>query len=142
MLNGWATRIPARPIGRNMEVVARAYDALNAADLEGLKRLLDERASWYTPGHSPVAGSYRGRDAVCGHFRRYGGETGGTFTANLLNLLESGDGRVVSVHHNSAERPGRRLDVLCCIVFELADGRIIVGREHFHDLYAWDVFWA
>ena len=66
----------------------------------------------------------------------------GTFRANLLNVLESEDGRVVAVHHNSAERNGKRLDVLCCVVFELENGRIVIGREHFYDLYAWDAFWS
>ena len=28
------------------------------------------------------------------------------------------------------------------IVFTLKDGRIIDGREHFEDLYAWDEFWS
>jgi len=32
--------------------------------------------------------------------------------------------------------------VLCCIVFELSDGRLQDGREHFFDLYAWDEFWS
>jgi hypothetical protein len=57
-------------------------------------------------------------------------------------LLESDDGRVVGVHHNTAARDGKHLDVGCCIVFELKDGRITDGREHFHDLYAWDEFWS
>ena len=61
-----------------------------------LKTLFHEHASWHTPGLSSIAGSRRGRDAVCSQFRRYGGETGGTFRANLLNVLESEDGRVVS----------------------------------------------
>ena len=59
---------------------------------------------------------------------------------------ESGKGRVSakgpSVHHNSAERFGKLLDVLCCIVFELENGRIVIGREHFYGLYAWDMFWS
>ena len=38
--------------------------------------------------------------------------------------------------------PGKRLDVLCCIVFELENGRIVIGREHFYDLYAWDMLWS
>jgi ketosteroid isomerase-like protein len=37
---------------------------------------------------------------------------------------------------------GKHLDVGNCIVFELTDGRITDGREHFHDLYAWDEFWS
>jgi hypothetical protein len=45
-------------------------------------------------------------------------------------------------HYNCAERNGKRLDVFCCIVIELENGRIIIGREHFYDLYAWDEFWS
>ena len=40
------------------------------------------------------------------------------------------------------ERNGKRLDVGCCIAFEIKDGRIVSGREHFYDLYAWDEFWS
>ena len=35
-----------------------------------------------------------------------------------------------------------RLDVDCCIVFEIKDGRFIDGREYFFDLHAWDEFWS
>jgi hypothetical protein len=49
---------------------------------------------------------------------------------------------VVSIHRNTAERNGKQLDVLCCIVFELEDGQISSGRENFFDLYAWDEFWS
>ncbi len=37
---------------------------------------------------------------------------------------------------------GKKLDVDCCIVFEVKDGRIVSGTEHFFDLYAWDDFWS
>jgi len=60
----------------------------------------------------------------------------------LQNVFESEDGRVVGVHHNSAERDGKHLDTGCCIVFELDNGRILSGREHFFDLYNWDEFWS
>lgn len=128
--------------GGNAAIVRRAYEAFNDADIVTLARLFDGNASWHTPGRSSIAGDRQGRDAVFTQFGRYGGETDGTFRANLLNVLESEDGRVVAVHHNSAERDGRRLDSLCCIVFELLDGRILIGREHFYDLYAWDAFWS
>lgn len=49
---------------------------------------------------------------------------------------------MIGIHHNTAERGGKRLDVGRCIVFELQDGQIIDGREHFYDLYAWDEFWS
>ena len=109
---------------------------------DDLPMFFDESASWHTPGRSSIAGDRKGRDAVFAQFGRYGGETGGTFKATLLHLLKSDDGSVVGVHRNTAERNGKRLDVLCCIVFKLKDGRCISGREHFYDLYAWDEFWS
>jgi hypothetical protein len=130
------------PIADNAEAVRRGYAAFNAADIAPLTELMDENVSWHTPGRSPIAGDYVGRDAVFGQFGRYGGETGGTFTADLEQVFTSPDGRVVALHHNRAERNGKRLDTGCCILFEVEDGRIVSGREHFFDLNNWDDFWA
>lgn len=127
---------------RNAEIVRRGYEAFNSGDTKTLAEIFHESASWHTPGRSSVAGDYKGRDATFAQFGRYVGETTGTFKATLQRVLTSDDGRVVGIHHNSAKRNGKRLDVGCCIVFELKDGRIIDGREHFSDLYAWDEFWS
>ena len=126
----------------NADVVRRGYQAFNSADMKTLTELFDEKSSWHTPGRSPAAGDRRGRDAVFSQFGRYGGETGGTFKAALQDVFASDDGRVVAIHHNSAQRSGKRLDVGCCIVFQVKDGRIVSGREHFYDLHNWDDFWA
>src|ERR1035441_6039048 len=80
------------------------------------------------------------REAAFAQFGRDGGQTGGTFKATLQHLLTSDDGSVVGVGHNSGERDGKHLDVGCWIVFEVKDGRITDGREHFYDLDAWDAF--
>ena len=71
-----------------------------------------------------------------------GGETGGTFKAELRHVLADDDGRVIGIHHNSGVRNGKRLDVDCCIVFELKNGRFTDGREHFYNLHAWEEFWS
>jgi len=57
-------------------------------------------------------------------------------------VLADDYGHVVGVHRNSGERNGRHLNVDCCIVFEVKDGRIVDGREHFFDLNAWDESWS
>jgi len=126
----------------NAEIVRRGYAAFNTADMTTLTELIDESASWHTPGRSPIAGDYRGRDAVFGQFGRYGGDTDGTFEAELKDVFTSDDGRVIGLHHNSAERNGKRLDTDCCIVFDVENGRIVSGREHFFDLGNWDAFWS
>jgi ketosteroid isomerase-like protein len=53
-----------------------------------------------------------------------------------------GDNRVVGIQRSTADRNGKHLDVANCIVFELKDGKVTDGREHFEDLYAWDEFWS
>lgn len=123
-------------------VVRAGYEAFNTADVNALMQLFDESASWHTPGRSPIAGDYIGRDAVFGQFGRYGGDTEGTFRAELLHVVSGDNGRAVGIHHNTATRNDRSLDVFCCIEFEIADGRVMSGREHFFDLYAWDEFWS
>ncbi len=126
----------------NAELVRRGYEAFNAGDMGTLTELFDESASWHTPGQSPIAGDHEGREAAFAQFGRYGGDTGGTFKAELLYVLADDEGHAVGIHHNSAERNGKQLDVDCALVFEIKDGRVVDGREHFYDLSAWDEFWS
>lgn len=126
----------------NAEIVRRFYRAVNEADLETLTRLFDEKVTWRTPGRSSFAGRHSGRDLVLAQFARYSEETGGAFEVALQDVLAGDDGRVVGLHLSNAERHGRRLDLGCCLALQLKSGRIISGREHFFDLYAWDAFWS
>ncbi len=124
------------------ELIRRGYEAFNKGDMETLTELFDENAAWHTPGRSSVAGDHEGREAAFALFGRYGGETGGTFKAELRYVLADDDGHAVGIHHTSAERDGKQLDVDCALVFEIKDGRVVDGREHFYDLDAWDEFWS
>jgi ketosteroid isomerase-like protein len=86
----------------NVEVVRRDYQAFNTGDIKALTELFDPKASWHTPGRSPVAGDHKGREAVFAQFGRYGGGTGGTFKAALQDVLKSDDGWL----HLRSPRPG------------------------------------
>jgi ketosteroid isomerase-like protein len=126
----------------DIAVVRRGYEAFNTADMQTLNELFDESVSWHTPGRGSLAGDHVGRDATFAYFGQLGGQTGGTFRATLEHVTADGEGRVVGIHHNSGERNGKQLDVDCALVFELKDGRVVDGREHLGDLYAWDEFWS
>ena len=126
----------------NVAIMRRAYEAFNTGDIETLTQLFDESAVWHLPGRSSMATDYQGRDATLAYFGRIGQETGGTFRAELQDLTADEDDRVVGIQRSTGERNGKRLDVGDCIVFQLKDGRITDGREHFEDLYAWDEFWS
>ena len=126
----------------NAAIVRRGYEAFSRGDLQTLTELCGDNVSWHTPGRSPLAGDVVGRDAVFARLGRYAAETGGTFRADLRRVLTDEDGRVIVIQQNVGERDGKHLDVYCCIVFELENGRIVDGREHFYDLCAWDEFWS
>jgi ketosteroid isomerase-like protein len=126
----------------NVAIMQRAYDAFNAADIDTLTELFDEDVVWHLPGRSSMADDYQGRDATLAYFGQIGERTGGTFQAELQQLFSGEDGRVIGLQRSTAERDGKRLDVSNCIVFGLKDGKVVDGREHFNDLYAWDEFWS
>ena len=126
----------------NAAIMRRAYEAFNKGDIDTLIEIFDESVAWHLPGRSSMAKDYQGRDATLAYFGLIGQETGGTFRAELQHLLTDDDDLVVGIQRSTGERNGKRLDVGNCIVFQLKDGRVTDGREHFHDLYAWDEFWS
>jgi ketosteroid isomerase-like protein len=126
----------------NAAIMRRAYEAFNTGDITTLTGIFDESVVWHLPGRSSMANDYQGRDATLAYFGQLAQETEGTFRAELEHVLADDDDRVVGIQRSRAERNGKHLDVGNCIVFQLKDGRVTDGREHFHDLYAWDEFWS
>jgi ketosteroid isomerase-like protein len=126
----------------NVAIMQRAYDAFNSADVDTLTEIFDESVVWHLPGRSSMADDYQGREATLAYFGQLGQKTEGTFRAQLERLVGDDDDRVVGIQRSTADRNGKHLDVGDCIVFQLKDGRVTDGREHFEDLYAWDEFWS
>jgi uncharacterized protein len=125
----------------NVAIMRRAYNAFNTGDINTLTELMDETV-WHLPGRGSMAGDYQGRGATLAYFGQLAQESGGTFRAELQHMAADGDNRVVGIQRSTADRDGKHLDVADCIVFELKDGKVTDGREHFEDLYAWDEFWS
>src|ERR1700730_359598 len=122
----------------NAAILRRGYAAFNSGDMDTLIEVFDESIVWHLLGRSAMANDYKGRDATLAYFGQLAQRTGGTFRAELERLTADGEGCVVGIQRSTAERDGKHLDVGDCIVFQLRDGRITDGREHFEDLYAWD----
>src|SRR5205823_14485165 len=120
---------------QNVAIMQRAYEAFNTGDMNTLTELMDETV-WHLPGRSSMAGDYQGRGACLAYFGQLAQETGGSFRAELQHMAADGGNLVVGIQRSTADRNGKHLDVANCIVFELKDGRVIVGRVHLEDIYA------
>jgi ketosteroid isomerase-like protein len=75
-------------IDRLHKAQARLY---TEGDPDDVRALLSEHIAWHVPGTSPIAGSYRGRDAVIEYMLARRRLAGGTFRMHRLDVL-TGDG--------------------------------------------------
>jgi len=126
----------------NIERIKQGYAAFNTGDLATLEALFAPDIVWHEPGSSPISATYKGWAEVSGLFVNYAVLSGGTFKAELDDVLAS-DARVFSIARVSGERNGRRLDQGDHVLFEVGpDDRITEARVLYHDQAAVDAFWS
>jgi ketosteroid isomerase-like protein len=89
-----------------MTLVRRGYDAFNRGDMETLRSILAHDCVQHVPGSGPVAGTYKGLDAVLGYYAKLAELTDGTFRAHLIDVFGDGQGHVTSLHQITAVRNG------------------------------------
>jgi uncharacterized protein len=88
------------------EFLARQRDMYAGGDLEAVAELLADDVVWHVPGTSPIAGDYRGREAVLGYFRVRRELAGGAIEIS----------KIAEAHHDEA-------------LVQLADGRARLGGD-------------
>jgi ketosteroid isomerase-like protein len=94
------------PEDRYMALVRRGYDAFNTGDVEALMELFASDVVQHVPGDGPLAGTYKGTEAVLTYYAKLGEMTDGTFRARLVDLHGDGLGHVTAVHQTVAQRNG------------------------------------
>lgn len=55
----------------NEAILRREYEARARGDLNSLEEVFREDVVWHVPGHSAIAGTYRGRDEVMEYTRLF-----------------------------------------------------------------------
>jgi len=125
----------------NAKVVRRFYDAFAQGDMETVKSCFVHDALWHVPGRSPIAGDHQGADAIIRFLAKLKELSGGTFKAELTDVVAN-DSHAVALQHATGTRDTKRLDVTACQVMRIQDGRILEVRGHYSDQYALDDFWS
>jgi ketosteroid isomerase-like protein len=125
----------------NQELVRRAFDAFANGDVDTLRALMDQDSVWHAPGRNPLAGDHRGVDAILGYFARTMELTGGTFRAELHDVVVN-DEHAVSLFVARAQREGKTLEARNVLVTHDRNGKLAETWLLSGDQYAADEFLA
>lgn len=125
----------------NEDVIRKAYDAFDRADLETIQNTFAEDVLLHVPGRSPISGDYKGKDEVLGFLGQVVSLSEGTFKIQPHDILGN-DNHVVVLSRATAQRPGKTLDVPNFEVYHLRDGKITEAWFFSGDVYAEDEFWS
>ncbi|HEY2398300.1 MAG TPA: nuclear transport factor 2 family protein, partial [Solirubrobacteraceae bacterium] len=103
--------------------------------------MLTEDVTWHVPGHSAIAGDYRGRDEVLRYFARRRELADATFRIDVRGVLAD-DERAVILAAGQVEREGETLRWGTVSIFRIAEGRIAECWVLPYDQHSFDQIWS
>jgi len=126
----------------NATTIRGTYAAFATGDMETIAASWAPEVRWHEAGSHPLAGDYKGRDEIFGLFGRLVEESGGTFKAELEDVLVNSVGDVVAIHRATAERNGKRYSAREALAIEMTDGKAVNIRHVVADLDEANAFWS
>ncbi len=109
---------------QSVQNLRKGYKAFAEGDMEALAEIISEAAVWHIPGKSPLAGDYKGRDAIFGYFAKLMEVTGGTFKAELVHALGD-DSFAVALQRSTATAQGRAYTGTDVLVDRIENGSAV-----------------
>jgi ketosteroid isomerase-like protein len=126
----------------NEDLVREGFAAFGRGDMDALrKQIFAEDIRYHVPGRSPLAGDYEGIEQVLQLFARLFELSGGTFSAELHDVLAN-DEHAVALTTVRAERAGKQLTDNQVLTFHIRDGKASEAWVQATDQYAGDEFWS
>jgi ketosteroid isomerase-like protein len=123
----------------NRDIAERLWNAIALADADELRGVIAPKAVWRMYGRSPLAGIYKGIDAILG-FMAHTGELADELESSLLEVFTSGEGAVLR-YSVRARREERVLNTEHLFMIRIAEGRIVEGVFAPVDQDRYDRFW-
>ncbi|HST47300.1 nuclear transport factor 2 family protein [Jatrophihabitans sp.] len=125
-----------------MALVRRGYAAFNTQDVDTLRSIFAADVVQHVPGHGPLAGTYKGPDAVLGYYGKLAEMTDGTFRAHLVDVHGDALGHVMALHQTVATRDGATRATRGSILFTVMGGKVTDLLELHADLPGDDAFFS
>jgi uncharacterized protein len=116
----------------DVDVVLRALDAFNRGDIQGLVAVVDPDAVWEEgdvvfPDLPPA---YHGHEGVRRWYQEAIADAWETFSADLLELRDEGDGKVVQIYRIRGRGRGSGIDVDMRVVQTIAVRDGLIRHRH------------
>src|SRR2546428_10437555 len=110
----------------NAALVERLYAAFDAGDREAMKKLIAEDAVWHVPGSAESSGDHRGHEAIFAYFQKLAELSGGTFRAELVDVLAS-DMHAASLAAAIGERGDRVLEQTYLLFLRIENDQVVLS---------------
>jgi uncharacterized protein len=136
-----APRVIGELADPRVQAVLEYQHNIMTGNRDAARRIFWEDVLYTVPGHSLLAGEYRGPDAVMGYLGKLMELTGGTYAISRMHWLTSAD-RVALVTRNHATRQGRSLSWDELILFTFVGGKKKRIQHFSGDPYAVDELFA
>jgi uncharacterized protein (TIGR02246 family) len=123
-------------------VLRRYVEAVQAGDMEGVRELFAEDATWTLhAGALPTSGTWTGRDTIIEGFlaEAMSHYAPGSVSLEITGMVAERDRVVLQWTSRARTREGRPYENGCIGVFTIRDGRIQDVREYMDTLYASEV---
>jgi ketosteroid isomerase-like protein len=127
---------------QHIQLVRRLMEAMSAGDNAALQQLQTRDCVVHLPGNHPLAGEHKGTDAALDTARRMREETNGTLRIEPQQMFLDGRGHVIALRRMTAERKGRRHDLLGAAHFTIIGDRIAGIEIYEQDLDKANQLWG
>ena len=126
----------------NITMIRKGVEAFNQGNPNALMAMIADDAVFHVPGNSPIAGEYRGKQAIGGFFQHMGQLSEGPQRIDLEYMLTSGDEYVVALWKAIGARKGMEYEGLAGYIFRIRDGKVVEAHNLQEDQEAIDRFWS
>lgn len=125
----------------NQEIVNKFFEAYSKRDMNAIKQVMAENASWTFLGQHKLAGIKNGVEEIIAFFDTMSGIMSKSKPMVKKIVTGSNDNYLVECQHIKTNREdGINIDHQVCVLWTFENGKIISGRHFFADPVAADRF--